>query len=134
MVVQNNSRQTISNLFKLLHEVTCPIPHTTTTLEPIAVFNFFNCQPLTCLHFTLSPEFHLSLNVDSIILYRLVVVLFLNISFIWVGFLTQSRYAMIAVVRLIVHVIFLGIYVTVIFSLLILYSKLSNFHDFIVMQ
>jgi NADH-quinone oxidoreductase subunit H len=68
------------------------------------------------------------------ILYHLIVVLFSNISFIWVGSLTLSRYAMIAVIRSIVHVISLDIFVTVTFSLLMLHSQSSHFHDFIVMQ
>lgn len=134
MIGRNGSHQIVGDLFKLLYKVTYLIPHSITTLVPIAVFNFFNCQLLMCLNFVLGPELHLSLNVDSMILYHLVIVLFSNISFIWVGSLTLSRYAMIAVIRSIVHVISLDIYVTIIFSLLMLHSQSSHFHDFIVMQ
>lgn len=134
MIGRNGSHQIVGDLFKLLYKVTYLIPHAITTLVPIAVFNFFNCQLLMCLNFVLGPELHLSLNVDSMILYHLIIVLFSNISFIWVGSLTLSRYAMIAVIRSIVHVISLDIFVTVVFSLLMLHSQSSHFHDFIVMQ
>jgi len=73
-------------------------------------------------------------NVDSLILYHLILVLFSNIFFLIVGLLSQSRYAIIGSVRAIVHVISLDIFVTLLYSLLIFSSQSANFHDFIIAQ
>jgi len=73
-------------------------------------------------------------NVDSLILYHLILVLFSNILFVLVGLLSQSRYAIIGTVRALVHVISLDIFVTIMYSLLILSSQSANFHDFVLAQ
>lgn len=73
-------------------------------------------------------------SVDSMILYHLVLILFSNIFFSVVGLLSHSRYAIIATVRGLVHVISLDIFITVLYSLLILISQSANFHDFILFQ
>ena len=72
--------------------------------------------------------------VDSMILYHLVLILFSNIFFVVVGLLSQSRYAIIATVRSLVHVISLDIFITVVYSLLVLSSQSANFHDFVLSQ
>ena len=69
-------------------------------------------------------------SVDSMILYHLVLILFSNIFFVVVGLLSQSRYAIIATVRSLVHVISLDIFITIIYSLLVFSSQSANFHDF----
>lgn len=51
-----------------------------------------------------------------------------------VGLLSQSRYAIIGTVRALIHVISLDIFVTLLYSLLILSSQSANFHDFILAQ
>ena len=73
-------------------------------------------------------------NVDSMILYHLVLILFSNIFFVVVGLLSQSRYAIIATARSLVHVISLDIFITIIYSLLVLSSQSANFHDFVLAQ
>ena len=73
-------------------------------------------------------------NVDSMILYHLILILLSNIFFSLVGLLSQSRYALIGTVRGLVHVISLDIFVTLVYSLLVLNSQSANFHDFIVSQ
>jgi NADH:ubiquinone oxidoreductase subunit H len=73
-------------------------------------------------------------NVDSMILYHLVLILFGNIFFVLVGLLSHSRYAIIGTVRSLVHVISLDIFITVVYSLLVFASQSTNFHDFILAQ
>ena len=73
-------------------------------------------------------------SVDSMILYHLILILLSNIFLTVVGLLSQSRYAIIAMVRGLVHVISLDIFITVIYSLLVLSSQSANFHDFILTQ
>jgi len=73
-------------------------------------------------------------SIDSMILYHLVLILFSNIFFSIVGLLSHSRYAVIATVRGLVHVISLDIFITVLYSILVLSSQSTNFHDFILTQ
>lgn len=73
-------------------------------------------------------------NVDSMILYHLVLILFSNIFFTVVGLLSQSRYAIIAVARGLVHVISMDIFVTVVYSLLVFSAQSTNFHDIVLTQ
>ena len=73
-------------------------------------------------------------NVDSMILYHLILILFSNIFFVVVGLLSQSRYAIIATARSLVHVISLDVFITVVYSLLVFSSQSANFHDLILTQ
>ena len=73
-------------------------------------------------------------NVDSMVLYHLILILFGNIFFTVVGLLSQSRYAIIGTARALVHVISLDIFVTIVYSLLVFSSQSANFHDFITAQ
>jgi NADH-quinone oxidoreductase subunit H len=68
------------------------------------------------------------------ILYHLILILFGNIFFTVVGLLSQSRYAIIATARALVHVISLDIFITIIYSLLAFSSQSVNFHDFVLAQ
>jgi NADH:ubiquinone oxidoreductase subunit H len=72
--------------------------------------------------------------VDSMILYHLILILFSNIFFSIVGLLSHSRYAIIATIRGLVHVISLDIFITILYSILVLSSQSANFHDFVVNQ
>ena len=73
-------------------------------------------------------------SVDSMILYHLVLILLSNIFFSLVGLLSHSRYAIIATIRGLVHVISLDIFITLVYSILVLSSQSTNFHDFVVTQ
>lgn len=73
-------------------------------------------------------------NVDSMILYHLILILFSNIFFTVIGLLSQSRYALIAIARALVHIISLDIFVTVVYSILVFSSQSTSFHDFIITQ
>jgi len=73
-------------------------------------------------------------SVDSLILYHLILILSSNIFFSIVGLVSQSRYAIIATVRGLVHMISLDIFITVVYSLLVFSSQSAHFHDFILMQ
>jgi NADH-quinone oxidoreductase subunit H len=73
-------------------------------------------------------------SVDSMILYHLILILLSNIFFSVVGLLSQSRYAIISVVRGLVHMISLDIFITVLYTLLVFSSQSANFHDFTTTQ
>jgi NADH:ubiquinone oxidoreductase subunit H len=73
-------------------------------------------------------------NVDSMILYHLILILFGNIFFTIVGLLSQSRYAIIGTARALVHVISLDIFITIVYSILVFSAQSANFHDFVLIQ
>ena len=73
-------------------------------------------------------------NLDSMILYHLILVLFGNIFFTVVGLLSQSRYAIIATARSLVQVISLDMFITIVYSLLVFSSQSVHFHDFVLTQ
>jgi NADH-quinone oxidoreductase subunit H len=87
-------------------------------------------QLLFSQNFIWGPSFFIFENVDSLILYHLILVLFSNIFFVIVGLLSQSRYAILGTVRALIHVISLDIFVTILYSLLVYSSQSANFHDF----
>lgn len=110
------------------------VPRPSTTMAPVFLSLLFSVQLLFSLNFVWGPSLFLVDNVDSMILYHLILILLSNILFSIVGLLSQSRYAIIATVRGLVHVISLDIFITVLYSLLLLISQSPNFHDFILMQ
>jgi NADH:ubiquinone oxidoreductase subunit H len=131
---RNGAFQIIADLFKLLTKEVFIIPRPTTTLAPIFLSLLFTVQVLFSLNFAWGPSLLLVDSVDSMILYHLVLILLSNIFFSIVGLVSQSRYAIIATVRGLVHVISLDIFITVIYSLLVFSSQSANFHDFILFQ
>lgn len=131
---RNGAFQILLDLVKLLSKETFLIPRPTSVLAPIFLTLFFACQLLFAQNYVWGPSMFLYSNVDSMILYHLVLILLSNIFFTVIGFLSQSRYALIAVARSLVHVISLDIFVTVVYSMLVFSAQSANFHDFIVMQ
>ena len=131
---RNGAFQILLDLVKLLSKETFLIPRPTSVLAPIFLTIFFACQLLFAQNYVWGPSMFLYNNVDSMILYHLVLILLSNILFAIIGFLSQSRYAIIAVARSLVHVISLDIFVTVVYSMLVFSTQSTNFHDFIIMQ
>lgn len=131
---RNGAFQIALDLFKMLTKEIFLIPRPTTALAPIFLTLLFSTQLLFSQNFIWGPSMFLFENVDSMILYHLVLILFSNIFFVVVGLLSQSRYAIIATARSLVHVISLDIFITIIYSLIVLSSQSANFHDFILSQ
>jgi NADH:ubiquinone oxidoreductase subunit H len=94
----------------------------------------YSIQLLFSQNFIWGPSLFMFENVDSLILYHLILILFGNIFFTLVGLLSQSRYAIIGTIRSLIHVISLDIFVTVVYSLLVFSSQSAHFHDFILNQ
>lgn len=131
---RNGAFQIALDLFKLLTKEIFIIPRPTTALAPVFLTLFYCCQLLFSQNFIWGPSMFLFENVDSMILYHLILILFGNIFFVVVGLLSQSRYTIIATVRSLVHVISLDIFVTIIYSLLVFSAQSANFHDFVITQ
>lgn len=131
---RNGALQIVADLFKMLTKEVFLIPKPTTTMAPVFLSLLFTTQLLFSLNFVWGPSMFLVDNVDSMILYHLILVLLSNILFSIVGLVSQSRYAIISTVRGLVHVISLDIFITVLYSLLVFTSQSANFHDFVLTQ
>lgn len=131
---RNGAFQIAADLFKLLTKEVFLIPRPTTALAPIFLTLLYCFQLLFAQNFIWGPSMFLFDNVDSMVLYHLILILFGNIFFVLVGLLSHSRYAIIGTVRSLVHVISLDIFITIVYSLLVFSSQSANFHDFILAQ
>ena len=131
---RNGAFQIFADLFKMLTKEVFLIPRPTTVAAPIFLSLLFSFQLVFSLNFIWGPSMFILESVDSMILYHLILILFSNIFFSIVGLLSHSRYAIIATIRGLVHVISLDIFITVLYSLLVLSSQSANFHDFILTQ
>ena len=131
---RNGAFQIALDLFKLLTKDIFLIPRPTSALAPVFLTLLYCCQLMFSQNFIWGPSMFLFENVDSMILYHLILILFGNIFFTVVGLLSQSRYAIIGTARALVHVISLDIFVTIVYSLLVFSSQSANFHDFVLAQ
>ena len=131
---RNGMFQILLDLVKLLTKETFLIPRPTSVLAPVFLTLFFTVQLLFAHNYVWGPSMFLFENVDSMILYHLILILFSNIFFTVIGLLSQSRYALIAIARSLVHVISLDIFVTVVYSLLVFSTQSTSFHDFVITQ
>jgi NADH-quinone oxidoreductase subunit H len=131
---RNGAFQIIADLFKMLTKEIFLIPRPATIMAPIFLALLFTTQILFALNFIWGPSMYLVESVDSMILYHLILILLSNIFFSIVGLLSQSRYAIIGTVRGLVHIISLDIFITIVYSLLVLSSQSANFNDFVIIQ
>lgn len=131
---RNGAFQIALDLFKLVTKETFLIPRPTSALAPIFLALLYCCQLMFSQNFIWGPSMFIFDNVDSMILYHLILILFGNIFFTVVGLLSQSRYAIIGTARALVHVISLDIFVTIVYSLLVFAAQSANFHDFVLIQ
>ena len=131
---RNGAGQLALDLLKLLTKEIFFIPRPTAVTAPIFLSLLYAVQVLFSQNFIFSPSGFLFDNLDSLILYHLVLVLLGNILLVLIGLLSQSRYAILGSVRSLIHVMSLDIFVTILYSLLIFTSQSANFHDFVFIQ
>lgn len=131
---RNGAFQIALDLIKLMTKEIFLIPRPTTALAPLFLALLYASQLLFSQNFIWGPSMFLFENLDSMILYHLILMLFANIFFTLVGLLSQSRYAIIGTVRALVHVISLDIFITVVYSILVFSAQSVNFHDFVIAQ
>lgn len=131
---RNGAFQIAADLFKCLSKELFFLPRPTSLLAPVFIALMWTSQLWFAQNFIWGPSMFIFENVDSMILYHLILILFGNIFFTVVGLLSQSRYAILAIVRSLVHVISLDIFITVVYSLLVFSSQSANFHDIVLLQ
>jgi len=131
---RNGAFQIGADLIKCLSKELFFIPRPTSALAPVFIALMWTSQLWFAQNFVWGPSMFIFESVDSMILYHLILILFGNIFFSVVGLLSQSRYAILAIVRALVHVISLDIFITIVYSLLVFSSQSANFHDFVLTQ
>lgn len=131
---RNGAGQLPLDLVKLLTKEVFFVPRPTSALAPVFLALLYAAQVLFSQNFIWSPSSFLFDNLDSVILYHLILVLLGNIFLVVVGLMSQSRYAIIGTVRSLVHVMSLDIFVTILYSLLVFSSQSAHFHDFVLVQ
>lgn len=128
---RNGAFQIVLDLVKLVTKETFLIPRPTSALAPVVLALLYATQLSFSQNFIWGPSLVIFENVDSLILYHLILILFSNIFFALVGLISQSRYAVMSTVRAIIHVISLDIFITLLYSLLVFSAQSAHFHDFV---
>jgi len=131
---RNGAFQIALDLVKLLTKEIYLVPRPTSALAPFFLAILYGIHLLFSQNFIFGPSMYLFENVDSLILYHLVITLLGNILFMLVGLLSQSRYAIIGTIRALIHVLSLDIFITIMYSLLIFSVQSAHFHDFVITQ
>lgn len=131
---RNGLFQIVLDLVKLLSKETFLLPRPSSMLAPVFLALLYAIQLSFAQHFVFSGNMVLFENVDSLILFHLTLVLLSNIFFTIVGIISQSKYAIIGTIRGIIHVLSLDIFVTLVYSLLVLTAQSAHFHDFVINQ
>jgi NADH:ubiquinone oxidoreductase subunit H len=131
---RNGIFQIIFDLVKLVTKEIFLIPRPSSLLAPIFLSLLFSFQLAFSQHFIFGFNLFLFYFLDSLILLHLIMILMSNIFFSLTGLISQSRYAIIGTVRGLVHIISLDIFITIIYSLLVLSSQSPNFHEFVLLQ
>jgi len=131
---RNGMFQILFDLVKLVTKEIFLIPRPSSLLAPIFLSLLFSFQLAFSQHFILGSNLFIFSSLDSMVLLHLILILFSNIFFCLTGFLSQSRYAIIGTIRGLVHIISLDIFITIIYSILVLSSQSVNFNDFVLAQ
>lgn len=131
---RNGWLQIILDLVKLMTKEFFILPRSGSNMLPIYIGFFYVSQLLFVQNFIFGPSMFLFEQLDGLIFYHLILVMVSNILLIVIGFLSQSKYSVMGVVRGIVHVISLDVYISVIYILIVGASQSGNFHDFFITQ
>lgn len=131
---RNGVFQLALDLIKLLTKETFLIPRPSSALAPMILMFLYVIQISFAQNFIFGASLSIFSSVDSLILYHLTLVLLSNIFFALVGLMSQSRYATIGTFRALVQVLSLDIFVTVLYSFLVLVSQSPHFHDWVIFQ
>jgi len=131
---RNGWLQIILDLVKLLTKEFFILPRSGFNLMPMYISFFYVSQLLFVQNFVFGPSMFLFDQLDGMIFYHLTLVMISNILLIVIGFLSQSKYSIIGVIRGIVHVVSLDVYISVVYIIIIMSSQSGNFHDFFITQ
>ena len=96
---RNGWFQIILDLIKLATKELFIISSPHTTSAPFLIALFFTNQLIFVQNFIFAPSLFFYENVDGLIFYHLILVMFSNIVLVLIGLLTQSKYSVLGVFR-----------------------------------
>lgn len=131
---RNGWFQIILDLIKLATKEFFILPTTHTFIAPLLIALFFVNQMIFVQNFIFAPSVFIYNNIDGLIFYHLILVMFSNIILIVIGYISQSKYSLLGVFRAFVHVISMDIFITIVYVILVFFSASGNFHDYIITQ
>ena len=131
---RNGWLQIITDLVKLINKEFFFLPKAGSVTLPVYIIFFYIIQLLFIQNFIFGPNMSFYEKTDGLIFYHLILVMVSNIILICIGFLSQSKYSIIGVVRGIVHVVSLDIFITIIYITIIFTTQSGHFNDFIITQ
>lgn len=134
IIGRNGWLQIIVDLIKLINKEFFFLPKSGSITLPIYIIVFYIIQLFFIQNFIFGPSMQLFDKTDGLIFYHLILVMCSNIILVCIGFLSQSKYSIIGVVRGIVHVISLDIFITIVYILIIFSTQSGHFHDFVITQ
>lgn len=127
---RNGWLQVVVDLLKLASKESFILSNPLTALCPPLIVLLFSVQVIFLQNFIFFPSGTLFRNIDAMILFHLILVMGSNLLLIIIGFLCQSKYSLIGVIRSAVHIISMDIFITVIYVILVLHASSGNFFDF----
>ena len=110
------------------------MPKNSSSYIPICIFMFYSVQLLFIQNFLFGPNMLIFNNIEGMIFYHIILVIISNIILVLIGFLSQSKYSIIGVVRGIVHVVSFDVFITVVYAIIIFSTQSGNFNDFSIIQ
>ena len=131
---RNGWLQVVVDLIKLASKSYFILPHPVTALTPALIVLLFSIQLLFIQNFVFLPSGTFFKDVDGLIFFHLILAMLSNFVLVSIGFLSQSKYSLMGVVRLIVHIVSMDVYITLVYVLLILNAGSGHFHDFVIFQ
>ena len=131
---RNGWLQIIVDLIKLATKEFFIFSRSGTSLLPISITVFYSTQLLFVQNFIFGPSMQIFDKIEGVIFFHLILVMISNIILVVIGFISQSKYSIIAVVRGIVHVITMDIFITIVYVLIIFSTQSGNFNDYSVFQ
>lgn len=134
IIGRNGWLQILVDLLKLINKEFFFLPKSGSITLPIYIIVFYITQLLFIQNFVFGPSMHVFEKTDGIIFYHLILVMISNLLLVIIGYLSQSKYSLIGVVRGIVHVISLDIFVTIIYIIIIFSTQSGHFHDYVITQ
>ena len=134
IIGRNGWLQIIVDLIKLANKEFFILPKNSSSLLPFFIVIFFSIQLVFIHNFVFGPNGLVLDNIDGMIFFHIILVILSNIILISIGFLSQSKYSIIGVVRGVVHVVSFDIFITVVYSVIIFSTQSGNFNDFSVIQ
>ena len=131
---RNGWLQVIVDLLKLASKSYFILPQPVTALTPALIVLLFSIQLIFIQNFVFMPSGTFFKNIDGVIFFHLILAMLGNFTLVVIGFLSQSKYSLMGVVRLIVHIVSMDVYITITYALLVLNSGSGHFHDFVFFQ